>query len=28
MVEGLILLIAVTADVVSRRGQLWAATKT
>ncbi len=28
MVEGLILLIAVTADVVSRRGQLWAVTKT
>lgn len=28
MVEGLILLIAVTADVVSRRGQLWVVTKT
>jgi len=28
MVEGMILLIAVTADVVSRRGRLWAETKT
>jgi D-xylose transport system permease protein len=28
MVEGLILLIAVTADVVSRRGRLWMETKT
>jgi hypothetical protein len=28
MIEGLILLISVTADVVSRRGQLWVVRKT